>query len=260
MDSLNIVVAQNPAELDGPQARFDWLEKQLQDSQAWGADLLVLPELFLTGYNIGTNVNQWCEAKDGPYARKISVLCKAHKIAIHYGYAEHSSGKTYNSANCFGSKGERLGGHQKLLLPPGFESDYFATGNHCEVFTLNGFKIATLICYDCEFPENFRHAVRLGAELVLVPTALDENWGIVAHKLIPVRAFENGVYVCYVNQSGVEHGMKYLGHSCIVGPNGHDIARAGPKPEILQASLTKHSLQVARDRLPYLQDAKTLPW
>ncbi len=260
MECLNIVVAQNPAELDGPQARFEWLAKQLQDNHAWAADLLVLPELFLTGYNIGANVERWNEAKDGPFAQKISALCKTHDIAIHYGYAEICNGKTYNSTNCFGALGERLGGHQKLLLPPGFESDHFATGNSCELFSFKGFKIATLICYDSEFPENFRHVRRLGADLVLVPTALDENWGIVAHKLIPVRAFENGVYVCYANQSSVEHGMKYLGHSCIVGPDGHDIARAGAKPEILQARLNKEHLLSARGRLPYLKDAETLPW
>ena len=92
MSELEIVVAQSPAHLNGPDERFAWLSKSLGYPSVQGADLLLLPELFLTGYNIGINVTKCCEVENGFYADKISALSKTHSIAIHYGYVE--SGKS----------------------------------------------------------------------------------------------------------------------------------------------------------------------
>jgi len=259
MPELEVVVVQSPAELDGPEERYTWLAENLNHPSIKGADLLLLPELFLTGYNIGGKVNEWCEAADGLYAKKIADLCKQHHIAIHYGYAEKYNDQIYNSANCFGKDGERLGGHRKLILPPGYEGDHFSAGDSYKLFTINDFKIGTLICYDAEFPENFRQVAKQGAEVILVPTALASQWGLVAHKVIPTRAFENGVYVCYANQAGNEDGLEYLGSSCVVSPNGNDVKRAGHKSEFLRASLSKQQVVDAQARLPYLEDVKRLP-
>ncbi len=263
MNSLEIVVAQNPAELEGPQARYEWLVESLKLEIMRDADLLLLPELFLTGYNIGEKVKAWSETVDGTYAIKIAALCQQHKIAIHYGFAEKGNSEThqnkiYNSANCIIREGRRLAGHRKLLLPPGFEGDHFSGGNSFETFIINGFKIGTLICYDAEFPENFRHIAHLGVDLVLVPTALSSSWAVVAHQLIPTRAFENGVFVCYANQAGNEHGFEYLGASCIVGPDGTELQRAGNESQFLRATLTQLQVTTAQERLPYLKDMRCL--
>ena len=278
MSVLEVVVAQTPAELEGPEARFDWLVESLKLEVIQGADLLLLPELFLTGYNIGENVKAWCETADGPYAQKIAELCQQHNIAIHYGFVEmcfvekdfvdqrvtekeiangHQD-KIFNSTNCISSKGKRLAGHRKLLLPPGFEGGHFSGGNSFEIFKINGFKIATLICYDAEFPENFRHVAQQGVDLVLVPTALSSQWGVVAHKVIPTRAFENGVFVCYANHAGNENGLEYLGGSCIIGPDGTELKRAGNNSEFLRATLNQADVTAAQQRLPYLQDMRRL--
>ena len=258
MNELVVVVAQNPAELEGPQSRFEWLVESLTLEIMRGADLLLLPELFLTGYNIGANVKSWCETANGHYSKQIEALCQQHNIAIHYGFAESYQDKIYNAANCISREGKKLGGHRKLLLPPGFEDDHFSCGDSFETFTINGFKVGTLICYDAEFPENFRHVAQQGVDLVLVPTALSSSWGLVAHKVIPTRAFENGVFVCYANQAGNEHGLEYLGASCIIGPDGTEIKRAGSKSEFLRASLSQSQVTAAQQRLPYLQDMRRL--
>jgi len=258
MNTIEVVVAQSPAELTDRQVRFDWLEQSLKLDIMQGADLLLLPELFLTGYNIGAKIKEWSEPEDGLYAEKISTLCQKYNIAIHYGYAENYQDKIYNSANCINSEGIRLAGHRKLLLPPGFEADYFSGGDNFETFTINGFKIATLICYDAEFPENFRQVAQLGVGLVLVPTALSSQWDVVADKVIPSRAFENGVFVCYANQAGNEHGLEYLGASCIIGPDGTELQRAGNKSQFLRATLSQAQVTKAQQRLPYLKDMRRL--
>lgn len=258
--TLNLAVAQTPGSLTGPEERFAWLAELTAEMATSETDLLVLPELFLTGYEVGDSVDDWSEPADGKYATAISQLAARAELAIFYGFAERDGEKLFNSAVCYDKGGARLGGHRKILLPPGFERDHFAAGTQCQTFQLDGFTIAILVCYDAEFPENFRHVADAGADLVLVPTALGAQWGVVADKLIPTRAFENGVFVCYANHCGTENAMTYYGGSCIVGPDGTDLARAEGGPEVLRAKLELAAVARAQARLPYLVDRQKLNW
>lgn len=131
-----------------------------------------------------------------------------------------------------------------MAIPPGFETDHFARGKGCVLFTYNGLRIATLICYDVEFPETMRHVAAMGAELVLVPTALGDQWGWVAQTMIPTRAYENGI--------------SFLGQSFIAAPNGQEIVRAFTKPEIIYGTIDRQMVAKAQNRLPYLKDVKVL--
>jgi predicted amidohydrolase len=258
--TLNVAVAQTPGTLTGPEERFAWLGELAASTADSDTDLLVLPELFLSGYNIGGSVTDWSEPANGDYANQISQLAAEAELAIFYGFPESDGDQLFNSAACVGKDGTRFGSHRKLLLPPGFESDHFAAGTECETFQLGGFTVAVLVCYDAEFPETFRHVAGAGADLVLVPTALGSQWSVVSDKLIPTRAFENGVFVCYANHCGTENGLTYYGGSCIVGPDGADLARAGSGPEVLRAELERGAVAQAQARLPYLIDRKKLNW
>ncbi|MCV2866728.1 carbon-nitrogen hydrolase family protein [Defluviimonas sp. WL0075] len=253
-DNFRLAVAQSPAELTSPRARVDWLHEALRDLQSKGVDLMLLPELFLTGYNIGDKVKEWAEPSDGPFAAEIAALAKRFGLAIHYGYAERADGVIYGASQCFGPDGVHLGSHRKLILPPGFEADHFVPGAGCSLFTYRGLRIGTLICYDAEFPETVRHVAMLGAELILVPTALGAQWGWVGRTLIPARAYENGVFLAYANQAGTENGMDYLGMSFIAAPDGEELARAGAASEILIADLDPSRVRRAQERLPYHTD------
>lgn len=257
-ESLTLAVAQGPVDKEGPEARLDWLAQQLAGLAGRHVDILLLPELFLSGYNVGDKLLDWAEPVDGPMARRIAAMARRHAIAIHYGYPERASTGRYNSAQIFSKQGKPLGHHRKLVLPPGFESRFFLPGNECTLFELNGFRIATLICYDAEFPEAFRHVAAAGADLVLVPTALGAQWGPVARQVMPTRAFENGVFVAYANHAGSEGDMTYRGESCIIAPDCQELARAGRGEEILIARADLSRVAAARKRLPYLRDRNRL--
>ncbi|MFZ7091759.1 carbon-nitrogen hydrolase family protein [Primorskyibacter sp. 2E233] len=254
--TFRLAIGQSPADLPTAQVRLDWLSQALPAVAAEGVDLLVLPELFASGYNIGDQVVLRAEAADGPIAQTISALAKAHGVAIHYGFAEMDGQAVFNAAQCIGPDGTRLGGHRKLAIPPGFERQYFTPGQGCRLFTYRGVRIATLICYDAEFPETARHVASLGAELILVPTALGAQWEWVAQRMIPTRAYENGVYLAYANSAGTENGMRFLGQSFIATPDGQELARAGSQPEVIYATLQLDKVSAAQTRLPYLRDIK----
>ncbi|MBL6932085.1 MAG: hydrolase, partial [Rhodospirillales bacterium] len=106
---------------------------------------------------------------------------------------------------------------------------------------------------DVEFPEFVREAALAGAEIILAPTALRSRWGFVANKMIPTRAFENGVFLLYANHAGREGTSEYLGESVIVGPDGAELARAGSGEEVLGARLVSANIERARKTLPYLE-------
>ncbi len=238
-----------------PPERVQRLAEQLA---AEDLDLLVCPELFLSGYNVGDALQTLAEPTDGPHLAMLADLARSTRTAIVFGYPERQGEQLYNSAACFSHTGELIVNHRKLLLPPGFEADYFQPGSGLTLFDINGCRCGIAICFDAEFPETARALSLAGAHAILVPTALASQWGVVAHKVMPARAFENGSWLLYANHAGEENGLSYLGASCIVAPDGQDAARAGGAETLLTASIEVAAVERARQRLPYLPETAIL--
>ena len=257
MSTLNLAVVQSPGNPDSTEARLDWLAATLRDPAIAETDLLLLPELFTSGYNMGAAVTDRAEPRDGPSSRHIAALAARHDLAIAYGYPERTPEGIYNAAQCIGPDGP-LTHHRKLAIPPGREQGHFLPGKGTALFGWRGVRIALLICYDIEFTEPARHVAGQGAELILVPTALSAEWPVVARSLIPTRAIENGAFIAYANHAGTEGDLTYLGESTVTGPDGRDLARAGAEPQVLTVRIDPEKVAAARARLPYLQDRHRL--
>jgi len=75
-----------------------------------------------------------------------------------------------------------------------------------------------------------------------------------ARQMIPIRAYENGVFLAYANHAGQENEIEYLGESLIAGPGGVELARAKATPALIKATLSRQDLDQVRTKLPYLQD------
>lgn len=241
-----------------PAQRLEKLAAILEQNQQHALDLLVCPELFMSGYAVGDALPALAEPVDGDFAHQIGQLARQYNTAIVYGYPEQAGDSIYNSAACIAPNGELLANHRKLMLPPGFEADYFTAGYSPTLFDLNGLRCAVLVCYDAEYPEAVRAMAQSGAQVVIVPTALVDGWPVVARKVMPTRAFENGVWLMYANHAGAEGPMNYLGESCIVAPDGQDAARAGPEECLIVAKLDPEQVTVCQARLPYLQGHRVL--
>lgn len=238
-----------------PQKRLDRLAKAI-DQQA--LDLVVCPELFMSGYNVGHSLADLAEPQTGAFAQQIAAVAISSGSAIVYGYPERHGDQVFNSALCIDKRGEVIANHRKLLLPPGFEADHFEPGQGLTLFELNGVCCAILICYDAEFPEAVRAVTGAGASIVCVPTALLDEWASVAFNMMPTRAFENGVWLMYANHAGSENGMDYRGASCIVAPDGKDGARAGREEVLISTSFNSEHVTAARARLPYHENIERL--
>jgi predicted amidohydrolase len=238
-----------------PPDRLERLHRAAAEAEA---DLLLCPELFLSGYTTAAEARRHAEPADGPFAAGVARIAQATGTAIVYGYPEAADGALYNAAQCIDAGGKSLANHRKLVLPPGFESEVFATGKALTLFELNGIRFGLLICYDVEFPEAARATARAGAQAILAPTALAAQWTAVAEQVVPARAFENGVYLLYANHAGAEGDVRYLGASCVVGPDGSVHARAGETEEVIAAGLDPLRVEAAQSRLPYHRDLAAL--
>jgi len=121
---------------------------------------------------------------------------------------------------------------------------------------LEGLKVGLLICYDIEFPEASRMLALAGAELISVPTALMEPYCRTTRIIIPTRAYENQLFVAYVNRCGTEADLTYCGLSCVVGPDGEDLVRAGKTEGLFFAEIDVSAIAAAKEGNPYLADLR----
>ncbi|MFF9351135.1 carbon-nitrogen hydrolase family protein [Streptomyces sp. NPDC014734] len=222
-----------------------------------GARLLVCPELFLTGYAIGADVARLAEPADGPSAEAVAAIAARHGLAILYGYPERAGERIFNAARLVGPDGAELANYRKTHLFGDFEQKWFTPGEQPVVRAeLDGVRIGILICYDVEFPENVRAHALAGTDLLLVPTALMHPFPFVAESLVPVRAFENQMYVAYTNRTGPEGPFEFVGLSCLAGPDGAVRARAGRGEELIVGEVDPALLNTSREANPYLRDRR----
>ncbi|MFD9395699.1 carbon-nitrogen hydrolase family protein [Streptomyces sp. NPDC060000] len=233
------------------------LDEAADRAAAAGAGLLAAPEMFLTGYAIGDDIARLAEPADGDSADAIAEIAGRHGLAIAYGYPERDGGTVHNSAQLISADGTRLANYRKTHLFGCFERDHFRAGGQPVVQAqLNGLTVGLMICYDVEFPENVRAHALAGTDLLVVPTAQMHPFQFVAESVIPVRAFENQLYVAYVNRVGREGEFEFVGLSTLAGPDGIARTRAGRGEELVFADADPVALAASREANPYLKDRR----
>ncbi|NND92827.1 MAG: carbon-nitrogen hydrolase family protein [Granulosicoccus sp.] len=244
-----------PADVETSIARLDRIAAQ---AAGLGAQLLLVPEASLTGYNLPlASAQSVAIERDSAHTERLCHVCQQHNIALAYGYIERDQHHLYNAVNVIDAAGNSIAHYRKTHLWGGLDRSLFEAGERFgPVVELHGWKLGLLICYDIEFPESARHLALQGAELILAPTALMAPWTYVADLLTRVRAVENQLYFAYANYCGSEGDLAYVGRSCIVGPDAEFLARADTRPVLLQATLHKQVIKRMRTDMPYLRDRR----
>lgn len=253
MEDLTIALWQTPF-ASGSAEALQRLDAAAERVRAEGAELLVTPEMALTGYAIGADrVATLAEPASGPLAQAVGAIARRHGLAIAYGYPEaHADGAPYNAAQFIDADGKRLANYRKTHLFGNLDRSQFSAGEAApRVFMYRGWRLGLLICYDVEFPEAVRLLALQGADAVLVPTANMEPFDEVQRVLLPARALENRLYVAYANACGQEAGLAYNGLSGVYGPAGRTLAQAtSPDVGLVQVTLSSSALAAARTTSP----------
>ncbi len=256
-----------------PERALAALDGAAAQARSQGAELLVTPEMALTGYLVGpARAAALAEPPDGPLARAVARIARRHRIAIAYGYPRRNpgqrlgrnlgqnlgqgpgdgpQGKPFNATQLIGPDGRPLAGYDKTHLFGPADAAQFAPGQAAPaVLRWRGWRLGLLICYDVEFPETVRALALQGADAVLVPTANMREYDEVPRLLVPARACENRLYVAYANACGREADTAYGGLSTVAGPLGQVLVRAGRPRSLQVVSLSAAALRQARRSSP----------
>jgi predicted amidohydrolase len=211
-------------------------EAALAAAAAMGAQALVLPEVWLQGYN-QPDLPARALALDSPPLRRLSQAARRNGCALVTGYAERDGDRTYNSAAAFGPDGSLLANYRKIQLYAAREAALFTPGTAFATFPLAGETAALLICYDVEFAPHVKALADRGVTAILVPTANMMPFTHVARATVPAMAANHGTAIVYANYCGAEGDLTYAGGSLIAGPHGEVLAQAGPTAALLVADL-----------------------
>ena len=229
-------------------------------------DLLVTPEMFVGGYNVGAEAarlradpalrDMTVAPVDGSVADAVSHMCAKHAVAVVYGCAEIADdGSVYNTARLVDATGTHLGSHHKTHLFGDLDREMFTAGtDRAPVIEFGGWHIGLLICYEVEFPEMTRSLAARGADLICVPTANMAQYNDVQRVLLPARALENQVFLAYANGVGAEGDITYGGLSTILGPTGMSVADRPGTPDLVTATIVRTDIKRSRGQFCYLDD------
>lgn len=252
---MQVRACQIGAEIGDIAARMAAIRWLIIDAASDGADVVVFPELALSGYGAGEAIRNGADSLDGAAAREIRRLADEQRIAVVIGMALLNEGSLINAA-LVARPGLASIVYAKQHLYETYEKALFTPGHLASrIFDVAGMKAGVLVCFDVEFPERVRELARAGAEVIFVPTALpkSDTARFIAESVVPVRAFENQVFIVYVDHVGADERFTYQGLSCIAAPDGSRITAApDDQPAMLSATLDLGDYEVSRRANPYL--------
>jgi predicted amidohydrolase len=211
-------------------------ETALAAAATLGAAALVLPEIWLPGYN-QDGIAQQALPLDSPPLQRLAKAAAAARCALVVGYAERAGDRVFNAAACFGPDGALLANYRKVQLYGPRERSLYTPGDAYAVFPLAGETAALLICYDVEYAPHVKALADCGVTVILAPTANMQPYTHVIRATVPAMAANHGVAIVYANFCGAEGDLTYVGGSLIAGPHGEVLAQAGETPALLVADL-----------------------
>jgi len=252
---------------------------KIHESAKLGAQIVLLPELFLTPYFCKThdiNLFDLAETIPGPSSNRISAAAKeAGVVVIASLFERRLPGLCFNTAVVFDADGSLLGLYRKMHIPHDplfFEKYYFRPGDlGFRVFQTRFAKIGPLVCWDQWFPEGARIAALKGAEVLVYPTAIGwhprekdelgksqhDAWETIQRS----HAIANGVYVAAINRVGfepsTEGGLEFWGASFVSDPFGILLKRGSySEEELIVVECDRRRMEDVRRNWPFLRDRR----
>jgi predicted amidohydrolase len=236
--------------------RFDRVAGLVRSAAS--ADLVVLPELWATGYFAFDDYARDAEPAGGPSARRLGALAREIGAYLHAGsFVERlPDGALRNTAMLFDPRGELVHSYSKVHVF-GYrskEAKLLRPGDRVSTVATPYGAVAGTTCYDLRFPELWRCLVDAGAEIVVVPAAWPAarlaHWRL----FTTARAVEEQILVIACNATGTQDGVELGGHSRVVDPWGTVLAEAGTEEGITFCEADPGVVAGVREQFPVLAD------
>ena len=258
-EKITLALAQISSQRENKKENLRKIEELTMRSKA---DLVIFPELSLTGYVVRDQVYELAETIPGPSTTQIAELTRKTGMYVVFGMPELSK-KTkatiYNTAVFVGPEGI-IGKYHKRYLPTHSvfeEKRYFRPGYQTAAFDTSLGKIGLCICYDLFFPEVTRLTRLEGAQLIICISASPSVRRSYFETLTAARAIENTAYLAYVNLVGVEDGLQFWGGSRLLSPTGDVISKARyDEEDLVLCEVDFKDIRPAEAFIPTLRDLR----
>lgn len=240
-----------------PEATFEKAHQAIRACRK--SDLVMLPEIWQTGFMRFDRYVPDAQTLDGPFVRQLGVLAKKYRIHLHAGsFVEKNKNKYYNTSVLFSPEGDILATYRKIHLF-GYQSEearILTPGKTLKVVPTPFGNIGLATCFDLRFPELFRAMVDKGATMFLVCSAWPyprlEHWIL----LNRTRALENQCHLVCTNCCGMNNKTQFVGHSMVIDPWGTVLAGAGDEETIVETRIDFSKSGAARSVFPGLAGRK----
>jgi predicted amidohydrolase len=260
---VNVALAQISSKVGDKETNIKTMEKTITEAKRKGANLIIFPELALTGYVVRDLAYELAEPiPTGPSIREITKTAKRQNVHVIFGMIENSvkaAAVLHNTAVLVGPRGF-VGKYQKMHLPTHSvfeEKRYFRPGYKTPVFETDIGKIGLIICYDIFFPEITRVMRLKGAQLITCISASPSTRRGFFEILTAARAIENTVFLAYTNLVGIEDGLQFWGGSRLIAPNGNIMTQAKYDEEALtMAKIDYSEMKQIEPFVPALRDLR----
>ncbi|WDP88691.1 MAG: amidohydrolase [Desulfobacter sp.] len=192
-----------------------------------GADVVVFPEMNLTGYSAGDT--SMARPLSPGWIDRLHQAAESAQTAVLAGIAEHIGNGWTHAAHLVIRPDYPLAVYRKIHLSP-FEQKNYKPGNTVRVFEFKDIKFGVQLCYDAHFPELSTAMALKGADIIFFPHASprgsSEDKFISWMRHLPARAFDNGIFVAAVNQTGENGaGLSFPGLALTIGPDGYLVSK-----------------------------------
>ena len=255
MSSLTLSLVQTALVWEDKAANLQLLETQLASLRG-KTQVVVLPELFSTGFSMQTQV--LAEPMNGPTLQWMRTMAQQYQLIITGSVMIQEEGLFYNRLIWMLPTGE-LGHYDKRhLFAFAGEDRYYSRGNKRFIASANGFKINLQICYDLRFPVWSRQQATDGQpeyDLLIYVANWPERRRLAWMSLLQARAIENQCYVIGVNRVGEDgHQIYHSGDSMVIDPLGQIIFTKKDEACVHTLTISKEQLQGYRRQFPFLRD------
>ncbi len=230
---------------------------ELIQQAAGDNDLVILPEIWTTGYSLG-HLKKEAEEMDNEFIRSLQDIAKENQCLLLPGSVPMKrEDKIFNTSIAIDRTGKIVNVYDKVHLFQMYHEDrFFAAGDKFNCYELDGVTVASTICYDLRFPELYRHMALAGAKICFAVAEWPDTRGAIWRLLLQARAAENHMFVVGVNAVGTSGKQKFFGHSMVCAPDGRIVAEGGTEEEIIRTEINLDEVEQVRSKLNALNDVR----